>query len=124
MVYDLLVRTASEAMLTNAADPKHLGARIEITAVFHSRGPAMPYDPNVHMIMLGDGIALGGTRWISSRPAFLLPVRVQGALFRRLFLTRLIQLHQAGRPAFSGSAMHMAERHAFLPPVATVRKKR
>jgi hypothetical protein len=114
VVYDLLVRTASEAMLTNAADPKHLDAWIGITAVLHSWGPAMPYDPNVHMIMLGDGIALDGTRWISSRPAFLPPVRVQSALFRRLFLTRLIQLHQAGRPAFSGSAMH----------VATVRKKR
>jgi hypothetical protein len=41
------------------------------------------------MIVPGGGIALDGTRWISSRPAFLLPVRVLGALFRRLFLTRL-----------------------------------
>src|SRR3546814_9661262 len=34
-----------------------------------------------------------GTRWISARPASLLPVRVLGALFRRLFLTRLRALH-------------------------------
>src|SRR3954462_7571402 len=32
-VYDLLFRAASETMLTIAADPKHLGARIGITAV-------------------------------------------------------------------------------------------
>jgi hypothetical protein len=45
------------------------------------------------MIVPGGGIALDGERWISSRPAFLLPVRVLGKLFRRLFLTGLIALH-------------------------------
>ena len=55
------------------------------------------------MIVPGGGIALDGQRWISSRPAFLLPVRVLGKLFRRLFLTRLIALHDAGRLAFFGN---------------------
>jgi hypothetical protein len=36
MVYDLLFRTSSETLLTIAADPKHLGARIGITAVLHT----------------------------------------------------------------------------------------
>ena len=103
-VYDLLFRAASETMLTIAADPKHLGARIGITAVLHTWGSAMTHHPHVHMIVPGGGIAPDGTRWISSRPAFLLPVRVLGELFRRLFLTRLIQLHDAGRLAFFGSA--------------------
>jgi len=35
-IYDLLFRTASETMLTIAADPRHLGARIGITAVLRS----------------------------------------------------------------------------------------
>ena len=35
-VYDLLFRAASETMMTIAADPKHLGARIGITAVLHT----------------------------------------------------------------------------------------
>ena len=33
------------------------------------------------MVVPGGGIALDHTRWISSRPAFLLPVRVLGKLF-------------------------------------------
>ena len=37
IVYDLLFRAASETMITSAADPKHLGARIGITAVLHIR---------------------------------------------------------------------------------------
>jgi hypothetical protein len=113
-VYDLLFRAASGTMLAIAADPKHLGARIGITAVLHTWGSAMTHHPHVHMIVPGGGIAQDGTRWISSRPAFLLPVRVRGALFRRLFLTRLIQLYDAGRLAFFGSAAHLTERRASL----------
>jgi hypothetical protein len=123
-VYDLLFRAAAETMLIIAADPKHLGARIGITAVLHTWGSAMTHHPHVHMIVPGGGIALDGTRWASSRAAFLLPVRVLGALFRRLFLTRLIQLYDAGRLAFFGSAAHLSERRAFLRHLAPVRKKR
>jgi hypothetical protein len=124
LVYDLLFRAASETMLTIAADPKHLGARIGITAVLHTWGSAMTHHPHVHMIVPGGGIALDGQRWISSRPAFLLPVRVLGKLFRRLFLTRLIDLHTKGSLAFFGTMAHLVDRHAFLRHLAPVRKKR
>ena len=53
LVYDLLFRAASETMLTIAADPKHLGARIGITAVLHTWGSAMTHHPHVHMIVPG-----------------------------------------------------------------------
>ena len=124
LVYDLLFRTASETMMTIAADPKHLGARIGITAVLHTWGSAMTYHPHVHMIVPGGGIARDGTRWVSSRPAFLLPVRVLGALFRRLFLARLMALHDAGRLAFFGPMAPLADRRAFLRHLSPARKKR
>jgi len=124
LVYDLLFRAASETMLTIAADPRHLGARIGITAVLHTWGSAMTHHPHVHMIVPGGGISLDGRRWVSSRPAFLLPVRVLGKLFRRLFLTRLVALHDAGRLCFFGTLAHLAERRAFLRHLAPVRKKR
>ena len=41
VVYDLLFRAAAETLLTIAADPKHLGARVGATAVLHSWGSAM-----------------------------------------------------------------------------------
>ena len=124
LVYDLLFKTAAETMLTIAADPKHLGARIGITAVLHTWGSAMTHHPHVHMIVPGGGITADGSRWISSRPAFLLPVRVLGALFRRLFLARLLQLHDAGRLAFFGKLSGLADRRAFLRHLSPVRKKR
>jgi hypothetical protein len=84
----------------------------------------MMHHPHVHMIVPGGGIALDGKRWISSRAAFLLPVRVLGKLFRRLFLTRLLQLHDAGRLAFFGSAAHLADRRTFVRHLSPVRKTR
>jgi hypothetical protein len=124
LVYNLLFKAASETMLTIASDPKHLGARIGITAVLHTWGSSMTHHPHVHMIVPGGGIAPDGSRWIPSRPAFLLPVRVLGKLFRRLFLTRLVALHDAGRLGFFGTLAHLIERHAFLRHLAPVRGKR
>ena len=46
VIYDLLFRTSSETLLTIAADPKHLGARIGATAVLHSWGSAMTQNPS------------------------------------------------------------------------------
>ena len=124
VVYDLLFRAASETMLTIAADPRHLGAKIGITAVLHTWGSAMTHHPHVHMIVPGGGIARDSSRWISSRPAFLLPVRVLGKLFRRLFLTRLVALHDARKLAFFGSMAYLADRRAFLRHLSPVRTKR
>ena len=55
LVYELLFKAASQTMLTIAADPKHLGARIGITAVLHTWGSAMTHHPHVHMIVPGGG---------------------------------------------------------------------
>src|SRR6059058_6411582 len=41
VVYDLLFRTAAETLITIAADPRHLGARIGSSDVLHSWGSAM-----------------------------------------------------------------------------------
>jgi len=122
-LYDLLFKAASETMLTIAADRRHLGARIGITAVLHTWGSGLTHHPHVHMIVPGGGIALDGSRWISSRPAFLLPVKVLGKLFRRLFLTRLMALHVAGRLAFYGNLAHLTDRRVFLRHLSPVRKK-
>lgn len=124
VVYDLLFKAASESMLTIAADQKHLGARIGITAVLHTWGSAMTHHPHVHMIVPGGGIGPDGRRWISSRPTFLLPVRVLGKLFRRLFLARLNALRDTGRLTFFGSMAHLADRRAFLHHLKPVRSKR
>jgi hypothetical protein len=46
VIYDLLFKASSETVLAIAADPKHLGARIGITAVLHSWGSALTQNPH------------------------------------------------------------------------------
>jgi hypothetical protein len=100
VVYDILFKAASETLLTIAADPRHLGARIGLTAVLHTWGSALTHHPHVHCIVPGGGFSLDGERWVSCRPRFFLPVRVLSRLFRRLFLDRLAAAH-ADRAAFT-----------------------
>ncbi len=121
-VYDLLFKAAAETITTVAADPKHLGARVGLTAVLHTWGSAMTHHPHVHMIVPGGGLSPDGTRWIACRPGFFLPVRVLSRLFRRLFLDGLVALHQAGRLAFFGEAVELAGRDAFAAHLAPLRK--
>ena len=108
-----MFRTAAETLLTIAADPKHLGARIGATAVLHSWGSAMTHHPHVHMIVPGGGISLDGTRWVRCKPGFLVPVRVLSRLFRRLFLAALADAHAAGRLAFFGEIAGLRRREAL-----------
>jgi hypothetical protein len=123
VVYDLLFRAAAETLLTIAADPKHLGARIGTTAVLHTWGSAMTHHPHVHMIVPGGGISLDGTRWVSCRAGFLLPVRVLSRLFRRLFLTGLADAHTVGRLAFFGDLDGLQDRRTFAAHLAPLRRK-
>jgi hypothetical protein len=123
VVYDLLFRTAAETLLTIAADPRHLGARIGFTAVLHTWGSAMTHHPHLHMIVPGGGISRDGRRWVSCRPGFFLPVRVLSRLFRRLFLAGLADAHAAGRLAFFGDLDGLRDREAFAAYLAPLRKK-
>jgi putative transposase/transposase-like zinc-binding protein len=122
VIYDLLFRAASETLLTIAADPRHLGARIGITAVLHTWGSAMTHHPHVHMIVPGGGISLDGTRWVHCRSGFLLPVRVLSRLFRRFLLAKLADAHAAGHLQFFGDHAGLNDRSAFAVFLAPLRR--
>ena len=117
-------RTAAETLITIAADPKHLGARIGLTAVLHTWGSALTHHPHVHVIVPGGGLSPDGSRWIACKPGFFLPVRVLSRLFRRLFLDGLAALHAAGRLAFFGDLAPLAEKRAFDAALAPLAEKR
>lgn len=122
VIYGLLFKAAAEATLTIAADKKHLGARIGITAVLHTWGSAMTHHPHVHMIVPGGGLSEDGSRWITCRPNFFLPVRVLSRLFRRLMLTALAEVHAAGELKFFGDHAGLADNAAFAAFLAPLRK--
>ncbi|HSR72456.1 MAG TPA: IS91 family transposase, partial [Kiloniellales bacterium] len=122
VIYDILFRACAETLITIAADPKHLGAHIGFTSVLHTWGSALPHHPHLHVIVPGGGIALDGTRWISCRPGFFLPVRVLSRLFRRLFLEALAAAHAAGRLEFFSRHASLADARAFAAYLAPLRQ--
>src|SRR6516165_6509629 len=95
-VYGLLFTAAAAVLTAIAADPKHLGASIGVTAVLHTWGQNLQHHPHVHCIVPGGGLSPDGKRWIACKPSFFLPVRVLSRLFRRLFLQGLEAMHAAG----------------------------
>ena len=122
VVYDLLLKTAAETLITIAADPKRLGAQIGLTAVLHTWGSAMTHHPHAHIIVPGGGFAPDRQHWIACRPGFFLSVRVLSRLFRRLFLERLTAAYHAGRLQFFADQAALAEPAAFQARLAALRK--
>src|SRR6202047_5205835 len=122
-IYGLLFKAAAETTLAIAADPKHLGARIGITAVLHTWGSAMTHHPHLHMIVPGGGLSVDGSRWVAAKPRFFLPRHVLSDLFRALMLAKLLAALAAGRLQFFGPYAHLANAKAFRTFLAPLRKK-
>ncbi|PKO63753.1 MAG: hypothetical protein CVU23_09675, partial [Betaproteobacteria bacterium HGW-Betaproteobacteria-17] len=122
VLYRLLFDVAAETLLTIAADPRHLGARIGATLVLHTWGSALTHHPHVHGIVPGGGLAPDGERWVTCRRGFFLPVRVLSRLFRRRFIEDLEKLHRTDQLRFFGEHEGLADAQAFgrwLAPLRT-----
>jgi hypothetical protein len=120
-VYGLLFTAAAETLTTIAADSKHLGAAIGVTAVLHTWGQNLDHHPHVHCIVPGGGISPVVDRWVPCRPNFLLAVRVLSRLFRRLFLQGLEALHAAGELQFFNDLGGLEDATAFRAHLAPLR---
>ena len=121
VIYNLLFKASAETLITIAADPKHLGARVGVLSVLHTWGSALTHHPHVHMIVPGGGISLDGNKWVSCRPGFFLPVRVLSRLFRRRLLEKLVAAHQAGELQFFGNHAALTDAQAFDAYLAPLR---
>lgn len=104
-VFQILFRVSAETLLRIAADPKHLGADIGFFSILHTWGQNLLFHPHVHSVVTGGGISACGTRWVRSRPRFLVSVRVLARLFRHLFLEALEQAHLNGELEFHDGAL-------------------
>jgi hypothetical protein len=121
VIYDILFRASAETLITIAADPKHLGARIGFTSVLHTWGSALTHHPHVHCIVPGGGISIDGERWVACRPNFFLSVHVLSSRFRRRFLERLQEAHDAGRLRFFGDHAPLANPRTFADLLGSLR---
>ena len=90
LLYGIFFRAVSQALLTIAADPRHLGARLGFLAVLHTWNQRLEAHPHIHCLVPAGGMALDQTRWIACRNLkFFLPVKVLAAKCRGKFRNRV-----------------------------------
>jgi hypothetical protein len=113
-LFDVLFASAAEALLELGRDPKWLGAELGITSVLHTWTRDLRFHPHVHCIVTGGGLSPDGSRWVATRPDFLFPVRVLGALLRGKVLARVERLRDRGELELRGPAAALADPHRFV----------
>jgi len=96
-LFTMLMRAASETLLTLAHDDKRLGATPAITMVLHTWTRELLFHPHVHAIVSAGGLRMGEQpRWIRGNDRYLFPVKVMAKLFRRLFRDALLHAIETG----------------------------
>ena len=113
VIYSLLFKVASETLLQLAKEPRYLGAEIGFIALLHTWSQTLIDHPHVHCLVTGGGLSADGQRWISSRPGFLIPVKVLSSLFRGKFLDHLEKAYESGKLKFPGKVEGLKRRSAF-----------
>jgi Putative transposase/Transposase zinc-binding domain len=113
LIYNLLFQAASEALLTIAADPKRMGARVGFLAVLHTWNQKLNLHPHLHCLVPAGGLSGDQSRWIHSPKRFFLPVRVLGSRFRKQFLALLGQAWRGRKLRLSGLITHLQNGAAF-----------
>jgi hypothetical protein len=111
--YALLFRAVAETLLTIAADPRRLGARLGFLAVLHTWSQNLLHHPHLHCLVPAGGLALDGSRWIPSRPKYFLPAQVLSCLFRKKLLAFLKAAFAEGRLQFSGPLTALSDPATF-----------
>ena len=120
-LFQILFRASAETLLTIAADPKHLGARVGFFSILHTWGQNLLFHPHVHCVVTGGGLS-PENEWVASRPNFFLSVRVLSRLFRRLFLEALESAYGKGDLEFHGQLAHLRDKESFQKHLAPARQ--
>jgi hypothetical protein len=112
-IYSLLFRASAATLLEVAADPKHLGAEIGFLSVLHTWGQNLLHHPHVHCVIPAGGLSPDHQRWVRTRYAFFLPVKVLSRVFRGKFVGGLKQLFRDGELRLPGPLKPLAREKAF-----------
>ena len=113
LVYDLMFKVVSEALIALSKDSKHLGAEIGFISILHTWGQNLMIHPHLHCLVPGGGLSLDGQRWISSRGGFFIPVKVLSRLFRGKFLFYLKEAYRGGKLKFVGEIRSLSDTPKF-----------
>ncbi len=90
--YDLLMKSASQAILKAGENPRFLGAKTGCVAILHTWGQTLTYHPHVHMLVPAGGFDSDMLEWRQSEDDFFAPVKALSSLFRGIFAQNIYKL--------------------------------
>ena len=112
-IYPILFKAVSETLLELGKDRKYLGADIGVTTILHTWGQNLMYHPHIHCIVPSGGLSLDGSRWISSKKNFFIPVKVLSRKFRGKFLFYLKRTYYDNNLKLIGDNEELREKQIF-----------
>lgn len=81
--YGALLKESAAALQDLAANPKHLGAELGITAMLQTWTRDLRYHPHVHLLVPGGGLTSNRLRWVRVKdPQFFLPQEKLASRFK------------------------------------------
>jgi hypothetical protein len=90
-VYAALFRAASQTLKQFGLDPKHLGAKLGMTAVLHTHSRRLTYHPHLHVVVPGGGVDVKQSLWKRTRYRFLFNETALAKVFRGKCLHEIAQ---------------------------------
>ena len=113
LIYDLLFESMAKTLSSFAADPRHLGGQLGVTAILHTWGQSLSQHVHLHCVVTGGALAHDGSRWIQAKTGFLFPVRALSKVFRGKFLDGLHDAFDAGDVTACGSVAALQNPDVF-----------
>ena len=110
-LFKLLFAAASQTL--GEFGEGRLKAQIGMTAVLHTWSQTLLDHYHLHCIVTAGGVALDGTRWVSSSAHYLFPVQALSLMFRGKFLAGLKALFDAAQLEFHGQLAALAKPSQF-----------
>ncbi|MBF8984900.1 IS91 family transposase [Lutibacter sp. B2] len=123
IIYSILFKASAETLKELSEDPKYIGAEIGFISILHTWGQNLMDHPHIHCIVTGGGLSIDGTRWISSKKGFFIPVKVLSRLFKGKFLYYLKEAYFNKKLKFVGLINELVKYNQFKTLVDALYEK-
>ena len=104
--YDLLMKSASQAVLKACENPRFLGAKAGCVAILHTWGQALTYHPHVHLLVPAGGFDSDMLEWRQADESFFVPIKVLSSLFRGIFAQNIYKYANELIPTGKGESIN------------------
>ncbi len=122
--YNLLFRSATQALQKLALGYPRLQAQLGFTTVLHTWDQDLQFHPHLHLVVTGGGLDPSANRWVPAKNSFLVPVKALSQIVRGMFLDALKETFHQGKLFFRGNTEGLKEESTFVRFLKKLRRQK